>query len=68
MLIHVQEWNWWTGGTHRLINSDLIKTVDFYTCGNFHRDRCAKITFVDGSVMKVTDSVEEISKKTLGLK
>jgi len=66
MLIHVSQWNLWAGAKNRMINADLIKTVDYYTCANFQRDSNSKITFVDGSTMKVIDSVSDICKDCNG--
>jgi hypothetical protein len=60
MLLPVHTYSFWRGSGYKVINTDHIKKLEAITIGRFAAKTNAKITFIDGDVLKVTNSVEDL--------
>jgi len=60
MFLTVHTWGFWRGSGYKVINTDFIKEMQTCTIGNFAGDSNTKITFTDGTVLKVTDRIDDI--------
>jgi len=60
MFLTVHTYGIWRGSRGRVINTDLIKEMKSCTIGNFQTDTNTKITFTDGTTLKVIDSIADL--------